>query len=56
MNVKVRNKLDKRNEINLQVKQLITEVQKQKSLGTGANSKVAELGKIRLEGQRIEGY
>ena len=32
LNVKVRIQLDKRNEINLQVKQLITEVQKQKSL------------------------
>ena len=49
LNVKVRNQLDKRNEINLQVKQLITEVQKQKSLRNEANSKVAELRKIRLE-------
>ena len=49
MNVKVRSQLDKRNEINLQVKQLITEVQKQKSLRNEANSKVAELRKIRLE-------
>ena len=49
LNVKVRSQLDKRNEINLQVKQLITEVQKQKSLRNEANSKVAELRKIRLE-------
>ena len=49
LNVKVRIQLDKRNEINLQVKQLITEVQKQKSLRNEANSKVAELRKIRLE-------
>ena len=49
LNFKVRNQLDKRNEINLQVKQLITEVQKQKSLRNEANSKVAELRKIRLE-------
>lgn len=49
MNVKVRSQLDKRNEINLQVKQLITEVQKQKNLRNEANSKVAELRKIRLE-------
>ena len=49
LNVKVRSKLDKRNEINLQVKQLITEVQKQKSLRNEANSKVAELRKLRLE-------
>ena len=38
LNVKVRIQLDKRNEINLQVKQLITEVQKQKSLRNEANS------------------
>ena len=49
LNVKVRVQLDKRNEINLQVKQLITEVQKQKSLRNEANSKVAELRKVRLE-------
>ena len=49
LNVKVRTQLDKRNEINLQVKQLISEVQKQKSLRNEANSKVAELRKIRLE-------
>ena len=49
LNVKVRIQLDKRNEINLQVKQLITEVQKHKSLRNEANSKVAELRKIRLE-------
>ena len=49
LNVKVRSQLDKRNEINMQVKQLITEVQKQKSLRNDANSKVAELRKIRLE-------
>jgi len=49
LNVKVRSQLDKRNEINMQVKQLITEVQKQKSLRNDANSKVAELRKVRLE-------
>ena len=49
LNVKVREQLDKRNEINLQVKQLITEVQKQKTLRNEANSKVAELRKVRLE-------
>ena len=49
LNVKVRGKLDKRNEINSLVKELITEVQKQKSLRNEANGKVAELRKIRLE-------
>ncbi len=49
LNVRVRGKLDKRNEINSQVKELITEVQKQKALRNEANSKVAELRKIRLE-------
>jgi len=48
-NMKVRGQLDKRNEINRQVKELITEVQKQKTLRNEANSKVAELRKIRLE-------
>jgi uncharacterized coiled-coil DUF342 family protein len=47
--VKVRGQLDKRNEINSQVKELISEVQKQKTLRNEANSKVAELRKIRLE-------
>ena len=49
LNVQVRGQLDKRNEINRQVKQLITEVQKQKTLRNEANGKVAELRKIRLE-------
>jgi len=49
LNVKVREKLDKRNEINRQVKELIIEVQKQKSMRNEANGKVAELRKIRLE-------
>ena len=49
LNVKVRGKLDKRNEINRQVKELISEVQKQKTLRNEANSKVAELRKVRLE-------
>lgn len=49
MNVEVREKLDRRNEINGQVKELIVEVQKQKSLRNDANLKVAELRKIRLE-------
>ena len=49
LNVKVRVQLDKRNEINRQVKELITEVQKQKAIRNEANSKVADLRKIRLE-------
>ena len=49
LNVKVRGQLDKRNEINSQVKELITEVQKQKTLRNEANGRVAELRKIRLE-------
>lgn len=49
LNLKVRVQLDKRNEINRQVKELITEVQKQKTLRNEANSKVAELRKARLE-------
>ena len=49
MNVEVREKLDRRNEINGQVKELIVEVQKHKSLRNDANLKVAELRKIRLE-------
>ena len=49
LNLKVRVQLDKRNEINRQVKELISEVQKQKTLRNEANSKVAELRKARLE-------
>ena len=49
LNVKVRGQLDKRIEINSQVKELITEVQKQKTLRNEANGRVAELRKIRLE-------
>ena len=49
LNLKVRVQLDKRNEINRQVKELITEVQKQKTLRNEANSKVADLRKTRLE-------
>ena len=49
LNVKVRGQLDKRNEINSQVKELITEVQKHKTLRNEANGRVAELRKIRLE-------
>jgi len=49
LNVAVRGKLDKRNEINRQVKELIIEVQKQKAFRNEANGKVAELRKIRLE-------
>tara|TARA_Y100001954_G_C15765521_1_gene581563 strand:+ start:79 stop:942 length:864 start_codon:yes stop_codon:yes gene_type:complete len=49
LNEKVRGQLDKRNEINRQVKELISEVQKQKTLRNDANGKVAELRKIRLE-------
>ena len=49
LNVQVRSKLDRRNEINRQVKELITEVQKQKAIRNEANSKVADLRKVRLE-------
>ena len=49
LNEKVRGHLDRRNEINRQVKELIFEVQKQKTLRNDANGKVAELRKIRLE-------
>jgi len=49
LNEKVRGQLDKRNEINRQVKELISEVQKQKTLRNDANGRVAELRKIRLE-------
>ena len=49
LNVQVRGQLDKRNEINRQVKELITEVQKQKAIRNEANGKGAELRKIRLE-------
>ena len=49
LNVLVRGQLDRRNEINRQVKELIIEVQKQKAIRNEANGKVAELRKIRLE-------
>jgi uncharacterized coiled-coil DUF342 family protein len=49
LNVKVRGQLDKRNEINRQVKELISEVQKQKTIRNEANGNVADLRKIRLE-------
>lgn len=49
LNSHVRSHLDKRNEINRQVKELITEVQNQKSIRNEANSKVRDLKKIRLE-------
>jgi len=49
LNEKVRGQLDRRNEINRQVKELIFEVQKQKTLRNDANGKVADLRKIRLE-------
>jgi uncharacterized coiled-coil DUF342 family protein len=49
LNEKVRGQLDKRNEINSQVKELIIEVQKHKILRNEANGRVAELRKIRLE-------
>lgn len=48
-NANVRVHLDKRNEINRQVKELISEVQNQKLIRNEANSKVRELKKIRLE-------
>ena len=40
---------DKRNEINRQVKELIHEVQGQKSIRNEANAKVKELKKVRLD-------
>jgi len=49
LNVKVRVQLDKRNEINRQVKELITEVQKQKSIRNEANGDVSDLRRVRLE-------
>ena len=49
LNVKVRVQLDKRNEINRQVKELITEVQKQKSIRNEANGDVSDLRSVRLE-------
>ena len=49
LNVLVRGQLDRRNEINRQVKELIIEVQKQKAIRNEANGKVADLRKIRLE-------
>lgn len=52
LNVLVRGQLDRRNEINRQVKELIIEVQKQKAIRNEANGKVADLRKIRLERDR----
>ena len=48
-NNRVRKHLDKRNEINIQVKELISEVQKQKVVRDAANIKVKELKEIRFE-------
>ena len=48
-NDRVRKHLDKRNEINIQVKELISEVQKQKIVRDAANIKVKELKDIRFE-------
>ena len=48
-NSKVRKLLDERNELNRQVKELITEVQNQKSLRDDANQTVRELKEIRAE-------
>lgn len=48
-NNRVRKHLDKRNEINIQVKELISEVQKQKIVRDAANIKVKELKDIRFE-------
>ena len=48
-NSDVRVHLDKRNEINRQVKEQITEVQKQKEIRNHANSKVRDLKKLRLQ-------
>ena len=53
LNSQVRVQLDKRNEINRQVKELITEVQKQKAIRNEANGKVADLRKVRLEKTQI---
>ncbi len=52
-NSEVRVHLDKRNEINRHVKELILEVQKQKIVRNEANSKVRKLKKIRLEKSNI---
>ena len=49
LNQEVRIHLNKRNEINRQVKELITEVQNQKTIRDEANSKVRNLKDIRLE-------
>ena len=48
-NSKVRKLLDERNELNRQVKELITEVQNQKALRDDANQTVRELKEIRAE-------
>ncbi len=48
-NNRVRKHLDMRNDVNVQVKELITEVQKQKLLRDEANVKVKELKDLRFE-------
>ena len=52
-NTDVRSHLDKRNEINRHVKELILEVQKQKIVRNEANSEVRSLKKVRLEKSNI---
>jgi uncharacterized coiled-coil DUF342 family protein len=52
-NTEVRSHLDKRNEINRHVKELILEVQKQKIVRNEANSEVRSLKKVRLEKSNI---
>ena len=48
-NGRVRKHLDKRNDVNIQVQELIAEVQKQKIVRDGANVKVKDLKSTRLE-------
>jgi len=52
-NTEVRSHLDKRNEINRHVKELILEVQKQKIVRNEANAEVRSLKKLRLEKSNI---
>ena len=52
-NAKVKKYLNQRNEINRQVKELITEVQNQKVIRDDANSKVKELKIIRAERSKV---
>ena len=53
LNMNVRTHLDKRNDINRQVKELIFEVHNQKIIRNEANAKVKELKAIRLERSNV---